>query len=149
MSSVRERVEQAQLAALYQAETAKRDASAAERDAEARLSKLRAAADAIRTQETELALVQSGLEPDELDIINRRLHESDPAALGNADRWSAEAMKIRAEGGKALEDALYGATREELAKVLTKLASATPEQRQGLDSGVAAAAALEQVRDEE
>jgi hypothetical protein len=65
---------------------------------------------------------------------------------GRCDVWTAQLMRIRAEGGNALDAALQDATPNERLKVQEILLGATPEQRLGLDGGSRAAEVLRKVR---
>jgi len=147
--SVRSRSERAYIDSLYE-NAAKRSAKTPEQIAEQteqeRLARLRTAASEIEQQEVALHLAQSEMDADELDIIYRRILAENPNALASVDVWNAQLLKIRAEGGRALEAALHDATRKEKLQVLEALAGATPEERQGLDQGVAAREKLRKIR---
>lgn len=140
--SVRERLEQEEMARRYAARESKPTPEQVEQQ---RAEKLQQNAEKIRSEQVTRFLLD--LSPDEEHVVLAIIGRERPESLGNADVLAMEVERVRAVGTENLRKVMEGTTRKEQAAVWEILKQGDAFARTGMDGGAACRAALRQVQE--
>jgi hypothetical protein len=141
MTSVRNRLEQRELAERYAARAPRQST---EEIAAARKERLEANATVIHQQNLEIFLHSGDATEDEIEVVKSQIGAESPQHLANVDVYNAKLLKLRVNGQAALTKVLDSLDDDVRQEVLTILATKGPEARTGADQGAGARAAVQE-----
>jgi hypothetical protein len=144
MSSVRTRLENADLAARYAAQQTGPSPEQVEQERRERL-----AHNARVIRENNINSLLLDMTDDEREVVFIIIGRERPDSLGSADVIQATLERVRAEGIENLRAVMEGTSRDEQRKVWEILKTTSAESRLGMDGGDACREALRQVRIDE
>jgi hypothetical protein len=139
MSTLRERLEAADLQRRYDAQSAPKQTA---QDTRADLL----AVNAKKIQQNRVTMTLIDMDDCEREVVFDIINKERPASLGNPDVIEGALLRVRAEGTAALREVMAGTTKHEQSAVWEILKTASAEARLGMDGGRACKDALQQVR---